>query len=103
MDLSFENKKAQKTFESKKLLTRNYGRKIANKVMSRLKELEAVDNLNEVSPTCRPHQLQGDMLGKIAVDLDKKLRLIFKPRNSNLPYKLCEIKEIVILEIVDYH
>lgn len=103
MDLSFENKKVQTTFESKKLLTKAYGRKIANKVMNRLKELEAADNLKEVSPTCRPHQLQGDMLGKIAVDLDQTLRLIFKPSNSDLPYELCEIKEIVILDIIDYH
>ena len=84
---------------------------MAEIIENRLKVLNAASCLEEV-PKVKPerlHPLRGKRKGQYAVDLKQPCRLIFKPNMTALPEKpdgsvdLAQIKEIIILEVKDYH
>jgi len=84
---------------------------MAEIIENRLKVLKAAPCLGAV-PKIKPerlHPLAGKRKGQYAVDLKQPYRLIFEPNVTALPEKpdgsidLAQIKEIIILEVRDYH
>ena len=111
MEIQFNRRKDQKTFNSKKELQRQYGDSIARKIMARIAVLKNASNLSSVptTPPERLHQLTGNREGEFAVDLAQPHRLVFAPNHEPVPTRedggldRGRITAIVILEIVDYH
>lgn len=109
MKISFKTAKLQKIFNSEKEIKREYGQQ-ANKIMIRMKTLEAAVNLAEI-PAQKPdrrHQLKGDRKHEFAVDLNPPYRLVFTPSCDVefLPdggIDLTKITHIIILSVEDYH
>ena len=48
MDIEFNTKKLRKLCNDHKEIIKKYGNKVGRKLMTRLSELDAVDNLNEI-------------------------------------------------------
>ena len=74
-------------------------------VLSNARTLELVPK----TPPERCHQLKGSRKGEFAVDLDKTLRLVFKPNHDQIPrlddggIDLNGVTAIEILDVMDYH
>ncbi len=110
MDVYFGNKRMSKLFSDGKRLKKKYGQEMAEKIMQRLDDMLAADNLAVLMKLPgRHHPLKGDRKGQFACDLVHPHRLIYEPANDPLPVKddgsliYEDITEIVIIEIVDYH
>ncbi len=111
MEISFINKKMQKSCNVEREAIKKWGAKRGRLVMKRLLDLAAVDSLADVSklPPVRCHELHGDRKGQFAVDLEHPYRLIFEPDEEPIPsteeggYDWERIKKIRVVEVVDYH
>ncbi|MCD4824547.1 MAG: killer suppression protein [Phycisphaerae bacterium] len=87
------------------------GKNRARKLEQRLMELQAAENLAEVShlPPARLHQLSGNRAGQFSVDLDQPYRLLLVPANDPIPtlqdggIDKSLVTEIDITEICDPH
>lgn len=110
MEIEFASSKMEKTFNSAKLLQKEYG-ELAPSIMRRMAVLQASASLSMVSilPPEKRHELFGDRIGCFAVYLKHPFRLVFEPSARPVPmksdggYDLDAIKAIRILEVVDYH
>jgi len=89
MDILFKTKKLTKMFNDQKLLIQTQGTKRAKLIRRRLDDLRAAKTLEEIShlPPARCHELKGNRLGQLSVDLDHPYRLIFRPADNPLPTK----------------
>lgn len=111
MDISFANKKLQKTFNDQKRLTKEHGALQAKLINKRLHELRAADNLEIIStlPQARCHELQGERKGTLSVDLNQPYRLFFQPVDDPIPLKddggldWKGVKSIMILGVGNPH
>lgn len=109
MVLSYSPQKNRKIFETDKLLRKAYGQQ-ATKIMQRIKEFEAAENLEDIFqlPGPRCHELKGTREGVFSVDLIHPYRLLFKPA-APVPTKadggidVASVREIVILSVEDTH
>ena len=110
MDIIFSSKKQEKTFNTKRLLEKEYGEN-ARLIMRRMNVLRAASTLADV-PHLKPercHQLTGNRKGEFAVDLKHPHRLTFKPNHYPVPKDkdggtaLNMITAIKILKVEDYH
>jgi len=93
-----------------RLAKRELGQKQAMLYMRRLNELNAANTLEDVrNLPGHYHELTGDRKGQWACNLINPYRLIFRPIANPIPtdkdgkFIWCEINEIEILEIIDYH
>ena len=110
MDIIFSSKKQEKTFNSKRLLEKEYG-KNASAIMRRMSVLRAASTLADVSHLKpeRRHQLTGNRKDEFAVDLKHPHRLTFRPNHKPIPkdgsdgIDLNKINVIKILKVEDYH
>lgn len=110
MEITFKNKKFQKMVNANNGLVKTFGKHCAQKIQSRLDDLEAAVNL-EVFKTLpgRCHELKGNRKGQLSLDLEHPLRLIFTPSDENmnrkedggLDWRL--VKAIVIIDVEDTH
>lgn len=111
MRITFRTKKLQKSCSESGEAVKTYGQKRARKLMQRLMELSAFDNLSQVPhlPPLRRHELSGKLKGTYAVDLDHPFRLLFIPDHDPLPrvkdggIDLENVTAIQITSIEDYH
>jgi len=112
VEIYYVKKKLQKQCNMEKEAIKEWGAVAAEKLKQRLTELDAFDNLADVShlPPPRLHQLEGNRKHQFAVDIIKKsLRLVFIPVNEPLPIKQdggidkSKVTEIMILEVANYH
>ena len=111
MDITFQTRKLEKTFNSAKTLQKKYGYRMAKTIMNRLAVLNAARTLELVpeTPPDRRHQLRGERDKQYAVDLVHPYRLIFKPDHEPVPLKddggidIGRVTAITIVEIIDYH
>ena len=111
MKVFFHNKKLQKACSTEKIMLTQMGAQRARKLKMRLMELQAADNLQQISrvPPPRCHELSGDRKGQFSVDLDHPYRLIFIPADDPLPIKhdggldWVRVTAVEILEIADTH
>lgn len=110
MDIVFLDERDAAKFNSLKELSRSYGAENAKRILKRLDELRAADNL-EVMRTLpgRCHELKHDRAGQLAIYAKHPFRLIFKPANEPTPRKddggldWSQVTSICILEVEDYH
>lgn len=111
MEITFRNRKLQRTFNSDKALRRVYGDNLARRIRMRLAVLKNAANLARVptTPPERRHALGQNRKWQYAVDLDRRNRMVFIPNYDPVPLKkdggvdLERVTSITILEIVDYH
>ena len=111
MNINFVTQKLTKTFNSEKLLRKEYGSENARIIMRRMMVLRAAPTLENVSHRTpeRRHELKGTTKGKFTVDLKQPYRLIFKPNHRPLPKKddggidIKRVTAITILGVEDYH
>ena len=106
MKIGYINKKFEKQCS---LAKRTWGERIGGKVLQRLAELAAFENLSQVpyTPPQRCH-LYRDSTLKYAVDLTQNYRLIFSPAGK---YEIKEgvglvresVKAVTIEHVEDYH
>ena len=89
MEITFRTKKLQRSCSVEKEAVKAYGPKRARKLMRRLMELRAADNLSQIprTPPPRCHELTGNLKGTLSVDLEHPWRLLFVPANDPLPKK----------------
>lgn len=106
MLIEFKNKRLEKTFNTDKELSRNYG-KLDKKIKMRMAVLKGAKNLSLVppEPPDRRHKLSGNMAGQWAVDLDQNNRLVFEPITEleHTEIDPVDITAIRILKVEDYH
>jgi len=111
MIIYFHTSKLQKLCSSKVEAVKKLGSKRAGKLMQRLQELDAAENLAEIArvPPPRCHELTGQRKGQLSVDLEHPYRLLFIPANEPVP-RMADggldwkaVTEIEIIEIADTH
>jgi len=111
MTIYFKNKKLSAACNSEPEAQRRFGRQNAKKILQRLSEIRASDNLAVLRtlPSAGLHLLKGERQGQFAVVVKQPFRIIFVPQHDPVPQKndgsidLEKITEICILEVVDYH
>lgn len=102
MIIKYSNNKIEKTLTNPALLKKEYG-KLSESIKVVLSILQFADNLDEVPnvPPTKRHKLSGKYLGCWGISISKNWRVIIKPDFQTNDLK--DIKEIIIIEIVDYH
>ena len=111
MLISFKTKKLQKVCSQRREMQKHLGQGMARKLQQRMMELNAADTLADIShlPPPRCHELSGDRLGQLSVDLVHPYRLFFIPAHDPVPsgegggIDREKITEIEIVEIEDPH
>ncbi|MBI5551345.1 MAG: type II toxin-antitoxin system RelE/ParE family toxin [Desulfobacterales bacterium] len=114
MDISFKNKKLEKSFNEGAQLDKIHGTLRAKKIRIRMKELRAAQSLKDFwppkSPPGRCHELtEGKRSGQLSVDLDHPYRLIFIPDHDPVPRRedggleWSQVTAIQILGVEDTH
>lgn len=104
MDIEFKNKKMKKIYEDHSLLSKKYGSRQAEEIISRINELKAAESLFDISkiPQARLHSLYNNWKDHYAVDIKHPYRLVLFPLNGN-NNDLRSITAIKIAEMIDYH
>ncbi len=89
MEITFRNRKLQKSCSVRKEAVRTYGANRAKRLMQRLMELSAADHLAQIptTPPTRCHELKGNLKGTFSVDLEHPWRLLFVPTHDPIPRK----------------
>ncbi len=88
MDIFFSDEDDQRLCADPKLMKKKLGASSAKKLQRRLDDLDAVQNLEDMSHLPgRCHELSGDRKGQLALDLDHPYRLIFQPEEQPPPTK----------------
>ncbi len=114
MDITFKNKKVEKSFNKGAQLERLHGGLRAKKIRIRMKELRAANTLMDFwppkSPPARCHELiEGQRAGQLSMDLDHPYRLIFVPDHDPPPVRedggldWSRVTAIKILGVEDTH
>ena len=98
MQVTYRNKKLEKTCTNAKTAERTYGRDMADKIHQRIDEITAAECVEMMIQfrIGRCHLLSQNRQGQYAVDLIHPYRLVFEQIDG-------EIRIANILEIVDYH
>jgi proteic killer suppression protein len=111
MLISFGTKSLGKEFSDKKILVRRWGSEQAKKIMLRLTQIEAADNLADLRklPQVRAHELKGNRAGQISLDLKQPYRLLIVPDYDETPRKpdggldWDKVKAVKVLGVEDTH
>lgn len=111
MQLSFRHQKLRKEFEDRRELIRNRGEVRAKKIMTRMAQMEAAQNLAQLRPPQpgRFHPLTADKNGLLACDLDGPYRLIFESAHDPAPtladggLDWAQVTEVRIIGVQNYH
>lgn len=111
MVISFRSANLEKEFCDEKALRRRWGPEQAKKIMRRLTEIAAAENLATLRklPQLRAHELHGNRAGQISLDLKHPYRLLIVPDHHEVPRKpdggldWDRIKKVKILGVEDTH
>jgi len=110
IEISWSDRKLQKSCSSDKNATRRFGADQWNALKNRIVSLEAAPTLADMlGVPGRFHELSADRAGQFALDLRGSLRLIFAPSHEPVPLRedggidRSRVTKIVITEVVDYH
>ena len=110
MEITFKTKKLLVLCNDSRKAAKELGQACAKKLRSRLDDLEACRSLEDMrSLPGRCHELTVELAGKLAVDLQGGMRLIFEPNREPPPTKpdggldWREITEIRVVDVRDYH
>lgn len=92
------------------MLARKYGPDNAKRIRRRLDDLAAAPNLETMRTLPgRCHELTGDLLGLLALDLKHPSRLLFEPAHDPVPTKMdggldwAAVTAVRMLKVEDYH
>lgn len=110
MEIQFATPKLRKTCNDMREMVREFGKRTAEKLARRLEELAAADCLEDFRrlPQARCHELKGDRVGQLAVDLVHPKRLVFRS-GEPVPVKpdggldWAKVTGVIVVEVVDYH
>ncbi len=108
MEISFKTKKLQKLCEQANQAERALGTKGAKKLRARLADLAVCAAVSDLCAG-RPHPLEGDRAGQLALDLDHPRRLVLEPDHVPIPKRedgsidWSQVTRVRIIEIGDYH
>lgn len=107
MEYFAETKKLTKILNNPRLIQRYYGKNMVKKILARLDEFDAAENLQQIpsDPPPRCHPLHGKLEGKFAVDVSGNYRIVFEgyDKNDELSVEKEKIVTIQIIDIEDYH
>jgi proteic killer suppression protein len=110
IDISWSNRKLQKSCASDKDGTRTFGADQWKTLKNRIVSLEAAPTLADMRGVPgRCHELSADRAGQFALDLRGSFRLIFAPDHEPVPLledggiDRSRVTKIVITEVADYH
>lgn len=111
MEVSFNNKKLAKLLNSEKDTLRKYGADNGKRILLRLSQLAAVENLQQLAsfPQIRLHQLTGNRKEILSIDVKHPYRLLVIPNHEETPRKpdgglnWSAITSITVIEIADTH
>lgn len=104
MVITYSSKKIEKKLTDLRLLKKYYSNDF-NRIINRLSELRAANNLLEI-PECPPprrHKLSGKLQDCWGIDYSKNYRIIIRPIGDYDYNDLSSIKEIEIVDLEDYH
>ncbi len=104
MEIEYSTNKLQKILTDPRLIKKYYGNDY-NKIVNRLSELAAADNLAEIpeTPPPRRHKLNGNLDGCWGISISPNDRIIIKPIGNFDMNDLSSIKMVSIVDIQDYH
>ena len=110
MEIAF-HPKIRKVCESTTEAIRKLGPERAKLLQRRLDDLHDAESLAVMRklPQTRCHELKGDRIGQLAVDLKYPYRLIFEVADDPVPMlpngglDWASVRSIRILEVVNYH
>ena len=108
MDITFRDRKLQKLCEQQAVAQKKLGKDCAQKLRSRLVDLQAVSSVQELL-VGKPHPLKGDRQGQFALRLEGGTRIAFESANDPVPYKAdgsidwAKVSAVCIVFIGDYH
>lgn len=111
MEISFKNKKLAKLLSSEKDTLRKYGPENGRRILLRISQLAAVENLQELAsfPQIRLHELTGNRNEQLSIDVKHPYRLLVVPNHEETPRKLDggldwkAITAITVIGIADTH
>lgn len=110
MNVTFRGTKLHKICNSEKELLKAYGKTCARKFRARLDDLRAASTLEAFrNLPGRCHELIGDRKGRLSLDLEHPLRLIFEPTGDGVQRKddggldWNSVKAVQILGVEDTH
>ena len=110
MQVRFVTDKLKKTCESKPERTRRFGGPTADKLKSRLDDLDAAFSMEDLRHLPGHwEELKGDRHGQFSCRLAAGLRLIVQPTRQPPPCKpdggldWRSIDDVTVIEVVDYH
>lgn len=104
MLITYSSKKLEKILTDTRLIKKYYSNDYP-KIINRLSEIKAANNLAEI-PECPPprrHKLSGNMKECWGIDYSKNDRFIIKPVGEFNINDLSSICEIEIVDLEDYH
>ncbi len=110
MEITFKDKGLEKITKDPRKLRKRFNQ-AAEIIENRIKLLISADNLGQIhtGPPTRLHLLKGDLKGKYAIDVNRKLRMVLEinqepiPLHSNNSVNINLVTKILIVEIIDYH
>jgi plasmid maintenance system killer protein len=111
MLMSFKNRKLEKEFCNERALKRRWGADQGKLIARRLTELAAAENLETLRklPQVRAHELVGDRIGQISLDVKHPYRLLVTPDHEETPRKedggldWQKITKVKVLGVEDIH
>jgi len=86
LKIEFSDKKLRQLCEKQVVAVKKLGDICARKLQARLTDLEAATCVTDIVAG-RPHELQGERAGQIALDLAGGYRLVFAPANDPIPLR----------------
>lgn len=104
MKIHYSSRKLQKILTDRRLIKKHYA-KFHHRLEIRLSELRAANSLADISnhPPPRRHKLSGSYKDCWGVDITRNYRIIVRPVSEYNINDLTTIKEVMIIDIDDYH
>ncbi|MBT4731908.1 killer suppression protein HigA [Candidatus Woesearchaeota archaeon] len=107
LDIDFHTKKLKNNCEKEAKAIKGYGANYAKCLFKRLAQLRAADKLGDFYFDS-PHPLSGNKIGKFAITIQGKLRLVFEsqkptPKTKDGAIDWDNVTGIKITSIEDYH
>ncbi len=105
MEIYFKDGKLKKLCENRQKLIKKYGNEQANKIIQRILELQAFENLYDASklPQLRLHPLEGNFDGCFGINVIQPFRMIIAPENGSLSDYRTINKITIINARINYH
>lgn len=109
MQITYYNRKLRKLCGDNREAVRSLGQNSAKKLQSRLSDIEAALNVQDLPPVGNPHPLVGDRQGQFSIGLAAGKRLVFIPNHNLVPKKddgginWALVTSVTIVFIGDYH